>query len=241
MKRSGCITAITSLFCIVACIGGCSLAGNDFTPADPEPGESDKGILVITLHSGVLSPKTIVPPITMEIASYDIHGTGPDPLYDHFSDPINTTGLLTLSALNPGLWTITVAAKNAAGTIIGHGQTEPPVLLSAGLVTNAQIDILPLAGPGEFNLAVQWPKGAHKNVSAQASLTSMITGQDLAPVFVFTPPGNPETGTYSNSAIEAGYYLLLLRLYNTGVQFWGVAESVRIIAGQTTSQSWVLN
>ena len=241
MKRSGYIKALISLFCIVAFTVGCSMAGNDFTTPDPETAESDMSRLVITLHSGVFSAKTIAPPITMEIASYDIRGTGPDPLYDHFSDPANTTGFLTLSALNTGLWTITVAAKNAAGTIIGHGQTEPPVLLSAGLVTNAQIDILPLAGPGEFNLAVQWPKGAHKNVSAQASLTSMITGQDLAPVFVFTPPGNPETGTYSNSAIEAGYYLLLLRLYNTGVQFWGVAESVRIIAGQTTSQSWVLN
>ena len=242
MKRSGCIIAIASLFWVVAFSTGCSLTATDFTPADPKPIETDKGTLVITLFAGVRSAKTLVPPISMDVASYDIRGTGPNPVYDQFSDLGNTTGQLTLSHINPGLWTITVDAKNAAGTIIGHGQTNPPVLIEAGQTTNSQIDILPLTGTGVLNLAVQWPKGAHKKASAQCSLTSMSTGQDLAPLIVFLPSSaNPEQAVYNNSAIEAGYYLLLLRLYDAGVQFWGIAESVRIISGQTTSQTWTLN
>jgi len=241
MKRSGCIIAIASLFCVVVVITACTLAGDDFAPDDPQPVESDKGTLVITLFAGVRSAKTLMPPISMDVASYDIRGTGPNPVYDQFSDLGNTTGQLTLSHINPGLWTITVDAKNADGTIIGHVQTNPPVLIEAGQTTNSQIDILPLTGPGVLTLIAQWPRGAHKKASVQASLVSMSTGQDLAPVFEPDAAGNPAMVTYSNLAIEAGYYLLLLRLYDAGVQFWGIAESVRIISGQTTSQTWTLN
>jgi hypothetical protein len=43
---------------------------------------------------------------------------------------------------------------------------------------------------------------------------------------------------YTNKEIEAGYYLLTLRLYDSVGQFWGIAEAVRIVAGQTTQKTW---
>ena len=66
-------------------------------------------------------------------------------------------------------------------------------------------------------------------------------GADLAPVFSLIPVKDPMKTTYRNTAIGAGYYLLLLRLYDGGVQFWGMTEAVRIVAGQTTSKTWTTN
>ncbi len=111
------------------------------------------------------------------------------------------------------------------------------MVISAGQVTSAQIQIPPLSGPGALQLTVQWTKGAHSGVSAVSSLVSVSTGLDLAPVFSI-PGKTPQKATYNNPSIEAGYYLLTLQLYDNGVQFWGIAEAVRIVAGQTTSQTW---
>jgi len=216
---------------------GCRLEESK-TPV-PSPIDSDKGALVLLLRIGLLSQQTLQPPISMQIASFDIRGTGPNPLYDNFADLGNTTGQLTLKDLNPGSWAITVDARNAAGTVIGHGQTE--VLISPRLVTSAQIDIQPLSGTGALSLTVQWVKGAHNRAWADCSLTSMSTGVDLAPAFTITPRKNPIKAVYNNTAIEAGYYLLTLQLYDGGGQFWGTAEAVRIVAGQTTSQTWTTN
>lgn len=237
MARIGCMLKRASLAGIVAVVvisaGGCLLDENGL--------DSANGTLVLRLSFATLSLQTLEPPLSMEIASFDIQGTGPNPLYDHFADPANTSGLLTQEWLNPGLWTVTVDARNAAGAIIGHGQTDPPVLITAGLVTEAQINIGPLRGPGVLQLTAQWPKGAHSDVSVESALISLSSGVDLAPAFVLSPRKNPQKAAYSNSAIEGGYYLLSLRLYAAGAQFWGITEAVRIVAGQTTSQTWTTN
>jgi hypothetical protein len=237
MKRSslGVVVCVSALLAF-----GCSLPEYSATTELPTPTGGDKGTLVLALTLDSLRLQTLVPPISMQIASFDIRGIGPDPLYDHFEYLSNTTGLLTLTHLSAGSWTITVDAKNADGTLIGHGQTDPPVLISAGLVTNAQIIIAPLSDPGVLELNLQWDKKAYKKATAECSLISMSSGTDLAPAFTFTPPGNPDTASCS-LAIEAGYYLLNLRLYDNGAQFWGIAEAVRIIAGQTTIQTWTAN
>jgi hypothetical protein len=230
------VVALASVFIV-----GCGLTENGFTPVDPPPAASGKGTLVLTLNSGTLLRKTLEPPISMEIASFDIRGTGPDPVYDHFEDLGNATGQLWVNLLNPGMWTITADAKNAAGTIIGFGQSDPPVLISAGGVTNAEIGVAPLSGTGVLELIVEWTKGAHPNAAVECSLISMSTGADLAPVFSLIPTKDPMKTTYRNTLIEAGYYLLLLRLYDDEVQFWGMTEAMRIVAGQTTSQTWATN
>jgi hypothetical protein len=220
---------------------GCDLIAHDSTPTDPLLPADNKGTLVLTLEPGILLGKTLAPPISMEIASFDIRGTGPDPVYDHFESLGNTAGLLSKSSLSPGLWTITADARNATATIIGNGQTDPPVLITAGAVTNAQITVAPLRGTGVLTLTVEWTKKAHPSASVQCSLISMSTGVELALVFTLIPQGDPFKATCTQDPVDAGYYLMLVRAYDAGVQFWGVTEAVRIVAGQTTSQIWTTN
>ena len=157
----------------------------------------------------------------MEAASYWIEGTGPDPNSDTFLAPDNTTGRLQVPGLSPGFWTVTVDARNAAGTLIGHGETYLPCARQCGWVTIAQISVAALSGTGSLDLTVQWTKGAHPNASVECSLISMITGEDLAPVFSMIPSKDPMKATYQNTAIvQAGYYLLL-RGFMMGVRSFG--------------------
>jgi hypothetical protein len=230
------VIAIASILAV-----GCDLPAHGSTPTDPLPPAGNTGTLVLTVEPGILLGKTLGPPISMEIASFDIRGRGPDPFNDHFESLGNTAGFLLQSSLSPGLWTITAEARNAAATIIGNGQTDPPVLITAGAVTSAQVTVAPLSGAGVLTLTVEWTKKAHPNASVQCSLVSMSTGVELAPVFTLIPQGDPFKATCTQDPVDAGYYLLLLRAYDAGVQFWGVTEAVRIVAGQTTSQTWTTN
>ena len=234
-----------SLYSIVAFMAflSCSCSLGDRIPAldPPRQDGAEKGTLVLTFQLTALSQKTLVPPISMEISSFKIVGTGPDPLTDTFSKE-STDGHLELSGLTQGLWVITVDALNSDGTIIGHGE-DPDVLISAGQVTDVRITIAPLSGVGTLDLVVSWTKGARPKVSVESYLTSMSTGTvaNLSPDFVLELTGNPKTATYNSTPIAAGYYLLTLRLYDAGVQFWGIAEAVRIVADQTTSQTWPID
>jgi hypothetical protein len=231
------LNRVVALAAVLCC--GCSLSEQSPAPDTPRPG-GDTGALVLTFKLTSLSLQTLVPPISMQIVSFDVQGTGPDPLNDTFSDLGNTSGVLELSELSPGLWTISVDGRNTDGTIIGHGQTDPPVLVSSGQVTDAQITVAPLSGSGALDLVVNWTKKDHPGATVQCSLLSMSTGTvaDLAKDFQLEPKGNPRQAMYNTTTIAAGYYLLTLRLYDAGAQFWGIAEAVRIVAGQTTSQSW---
>jgi hypothetical protein len=251
MKRIGYITVrITPFFVVIftaILIFGCSLFNRDFTLPDPPAG--GKGILVLTFNSSLWGSKTLEPDISMVPAFYDIAGVGPDSVNDHFEKQVDLNGPnagdpLIFDALTPGEWTITVDARNATGTIIGHGETSEPVQVGPGDPTIVEIDILPLSGTGGLELTVEWTKNTHTGAVVSCSLTSMSTGVelDLALDFDLIPKDKPFKAQYSNiksnTAIEAGYYLLILQLYDGGVLFWGIAEAVRIVADQTTTASW---
>lgn len=245
MKRTGRITLQISLFCVLVAVltSGCSIFDRDFSATHRPP--STKGTLVLALNDGALKSKALVPPISMEPASFTIQGAGPDPGKDYFerlldADDPHADEPLLLKDLSPGDWTVTVQAWNEEGTLIGHGETDPAVLIEAGEITAVLIDVLPLSGTGGLSLAVQWPQGAHTHVRVESSLMSARTGEDLKPEFTLYPTAKaPIMAAYTNTAIEAGYYQLDLRLYDPDGLFWFITmESVRIVADQTTAQSW---
>ena len=236
---------LTMLLLVV--IGSCDLTEGPL----PFKGEvipaKDKGALTVNLNLGIFSAKTLAPPIAMEIGSYDIRGEGPDPAVDNFENPGNTSGTLTRNGLKPGTWTIMVDARNPNfdgdpyrnGTIIGYG--EATIQINVGIVTNAQIDITPLSGTGELYLAFQWTKGSVFEPDIVATLTPYDSGTPVVLDFAYSPLGNPEIGEHSNTAIEAGYYLLILRFLSGTDQLWGTVEAVRILAGELTSKTFSLN
>jgi hypothetical protein len=236
MPRDGYIIKRASPFRVFALTmllaAGCNLESRLPAQEPPPPDGGTTGVLVLTFKLTSSLLQTLAPDISMQIASYDIVGTGPD---SHTFSETSTNGLLKLSGLVPGYWTIAVDARNSEGTIIGHGQTAEPVLIEAGYITDVQITIAPLSGTGTLHLEVTWDAATHpEGATVQSSLLSMSSGTvtDLASNFKL----KADRASLNGFELEAGYYLLTLRLYDfeTGFQFWGIAEAVRIIAGEAT-------
>jgi len=228
-------------------LAGCEFLQQEFIYNEEILPEPDKSVLIIQLSSGIRSAKTIQPPIVMDIGSFDIYGEGPDPEVDQFQELGNTTGSTRMDDLAPGSWNIRVDARNPDvendptrnGTIIGHGETT--VEISLGFVTNAVIEITPLSGTGELHLALQWTKGSIPSPGMAATLTPYGSATSIPLTFDGHPPGNPEEFTYSNANLEAGYYTLILHLLSGDTVYWGTLEAVRIVAGEITTQTYILN
>jgi len=243
MKRTGSVRAqILLIFAagIAVSVLGCDIFHRDFSATGLPPGT---GALVLTFHSTLPRSKTLEPPISMEPVSYVIEGTGPVPATDHFQSTLIPDELdadeplvLEVEDLRWGEWTVTAEARNGDGTLIGRGETS--VYIEPAKVTVAEILVTPLSGTGGLSLSVQWSSWVHRGVTVEASLVSASTGKDLKPKFQVSSTLLTTTAAYSNPAIEAGYYLLQLRLTDRAGQSWGVAEAVRIVADQTTTQGW---
>jgi hypothetical protein len=246
MKTLSVLQVFLTMLLLVA-IGSCNLTEGPLPFEDEVIPEKDRGALTLNLNTGIFSAKTLAPPIAMEIGSYDIRGEGPDPAVDNFENPGNASGTLTRNGLKPGTWTIMVDARNPNiegdsyrnGTIIGYGETT--VLINAGAVTNAQIDITPRSGTGELSLAFQWTKGSVVDPSIAATLKPIDSDTPAVLDFAYSPAGNPEIGEHSNTAIEAGYYFLIFRFFSGTDLLWGTAEAVRILAGELTGKTFPLN
>ena len=210
---------------------GCSLTERDLSLERRDLPDKEKGSVTIVINGALPSAKTLVP--GMEIKTYDVVGNLVDG-DDNFQKTIEVGQSFSQSGLTPGVWTITVDAINEDGIIIGRGGTTAEI--TAGYITTVQIEIGPLSGNGTLDLTIQWPKKEFGTDDVVVTLTPTITPD---PVFTKKTNADLRVGTYLNSAIPAGYYFLTLQLIGDGVPVWGIAEAVRILAGETTSQIYI--
>ncbi len=223
---------------------GCNLVDRDFSLAEEDFIDPNKGSLVLVFDDSELPTKTIAPPASdMVVGRYEIRGSGP--LGDSFEDLTNTSGVLTVNGLTPGSWTLQVEAFNSGGLEIGAiggviAQTIP-FTITAALVTTFSVDIIPISGTGTLDLTITWPTGSVSNPTVAATLTPY--GITTPATITFTPGSPPiDTASYSDSARLAGYYYLMLQLIEDGSPVaWGHFEAVRVIYQQTTSRPFSLN
>lgn len=196
-------------------------SGQGINPAD----EGD-GSLVISLNNQV---KTILPDISMDIASYRVSGSGPDGavLIEQTFDA--DRGQYTLTGLASGTWTITVDGFNSSGTAIGTGTGSATVY--AGVNTPLPITLSPFTGNGSMSITATWSE-----TLTVPSVTATLTSSAGQTVAVAVTPGSGSV-VCSNASLAAGYYTLSLQLFDNGTQKGGLAESVRIVQGETTSPS----
>jgi hypothetical protein len=170
--------------------------------------------------------KTLVPGIDMTIAGFDVSGSGPGGM--QFSRSTSALSL-TIGGLAFGDWTIAVDGKNAAGTIIAHG--EAPVRVVTGATQALAISLAPISGPGTLALTVSWTAAAVGSPSLQSQL---IPSQGAPTDLAFSIP-SPGTATSATSGIPSGYYTLVVKLLDNGQLVMGAVDVVRIVKDQTTS------
>jgi hypothetical protein len=198
-----------------------------------QPSKKDTGSILISITEKVSKGKSLLPSLDMTPASYMIKGSGPAGA--SFSQAVRGASA-TISNLVAGAWSITVEAYNgdASPTLIGSGTGT--VAVTAGKTESLEITVIPLSGDGTLSLTVSWPSGVLSSPSIEASLTPTTGGS--AQSLSFTIADN--SASYSSDFI-AGYYTLSLCLKDGGVVVGGKTDSVRIIAGQTTTGSYTFS
>lgn len=209
------VRVLASLVAIVA-FTGCQ------NPINPGQG----GILTVSMNDGV--SRSILPGISMNPASYDLTGSGPNGA--GFSQAVSSGSSATISGLAFGEWTVTATAKNSDGTAIGQGSGTITVLSNASV--SLTITVRPYDGFGTLALDVSWPAAQIQTAQIQSTLTPASgSARNLS----FTVNGSAGTAGFSAGDVAAGYHTLILKLLDNGHLAIGAVEVVRIVKDQTTS------
>ncbi len=194
---------------------------------------SDTGTSNLMSMGGSYVINDILPPIDMTPVSYDIEGTGP--YGATFSLNNVTQNSAAINSLVAGAWAISVTARNTEGVAIASGSTAVAVV--ACQTAQAEVTVRPLSGTGSFVLSLSWPENTVNVPSVTGVLTSR-SGQQTP--LTITMGSDNFSASYANSSLAAGYYTLSMKISDGGNLVWGRIESVRIVAGVTTTGSIVL-
>ena len=190
------------------------------------------GMMVLHLGNSNSMSNTLLPAIDMDIASYDIKGTGPNgEIFNITSDQ----SIVEVPDLALGDWTVHINGKNADNDIIGQGSAS--TVVNVGTTSYVSIPVSPLTGAGTLNVSIAWTGADTFNPAVAATLIP-AQGAEIPLTFTITD-GN--TATYSNDAIPAGYYTITLKLMDGEVLTAGTTEVVRIVEAQTTTGSFTYN
>jgi formylglycine-generating enzyme required for sulfatase activity len=188
------------------------------------PGQG--GTLTVSMNDAV--SRSILPGISMNPASYDLTGTGPNGV--SFAQAISSGSSATMTGLAFGEWTVTATAKNSDGTAIGQGSGTVTVLSNASV--SLAITVRPYDGFGTLNLTVSWPAAQVQTAQIHSTLTPASgSAWDLS----FAVNGSAGTASYTASDVATGYHTLILKLLDNGHLAIGAVEVVRIVKDQTTS------
>ncbi len=205
---------------------GCSL-----TPAATA---TDTGSLLLTFsQSGVKAAKDFLPPVDMNIAAYDVYGTGPGGAT--FQQLGVTSATLAVSSLVTGNWSISVDARNGASQMVATGSVG--VAISGGQTASATVTVSPLLGNGTLALSISWPVG----IIVSPSITATHAAQGGAPAafpLALAVDGLSASGT--DSSCSAGYHTLSITIKDGAQEVYWLTSVARIIAGSTTTATITL-
>ncbi len=146
---------------------GCNLVDRDFSLAEDDFIDPNKGSLVLILDGGAIPTKTIAPTLSMDVTSYELIFRGPDVTVGDTSGSFTTTigsvGLYSKSNLTPGTdWRVAANAYNAdnptptlIGAIGGVEGTEDTFTIAAGETKDIVITVQPITSTtGTLDLTV---------------------------------------------------------------------------------------
>ncbi|MGB9687146.1 MAG: NHL repeat-containing protein [Rectinema subterraneum] len=180
--------------------------------------------------------KTLKPEINLDIAAYDIHGTGPNGA--QFDASNVSTASYVQAGLVPGEWAIYAEGKNTEDAVVVRSQTEI-VTLSLGETKSLSLLCVPLEGTGMLSFHLNWPADIVIQPEIEAALSAAgKETQNLA----FAINGN--NASYSSAGgIATGCYTLVVKLKDAGrgsYVVWSKVETVMIYKDKTTSADWQL-
>jgi len=226
MKRE--TITIISLIVVLALLFVFQACKNPLVPQNPVnpsvQADNVAGSLLVSFSSN--SPRTIYPAIDMEMASFDISGTGPNSASFSVKDIFGVA--YTAEKIVTGYWTIIINAKNSFGILVMTGSLDVEIVSGENVIS---IDIYPLTSDGTIDTVITWPSGILStiNTTIVSTLTSSL-GSSI-PLNFTTSDGSASC----TQNIPAGYYLWDIQLEESGqILFRKAPEVVRIVAEKIT-------
>lgn len=199
-----------------------------FGCADLSNSHSEFGSLNIYFQN--IDNRTISPEVVTAVDHYEVLGSGPSG--NTFSVGSVQTESYFSESLVPGIWSITVNAISADGSVIGTGEELVTVL--SGSISSITITVASPEGSGTLNLSLDW--------SALSVLYPEITAEledldgNITPV-IFTISGS--SATYL-ADLNSGTYTLFIQLLDGGATVWGRKTAVLIVTNETAYWSVTL-
>ena len=220
---------LTLAIVLVMLLTGCPWFGEDGGT------DAEVGKLRINIASG-RDARSILPPVTMEIADYFVEITGPGPTQNATVDIATAT--TTFSDLEPGDWTVRVEGRNADPSIIAV--SEQTVSIAAGTIETISMIVGPVPGQGSLVINLAWPDDALTSPEISATLTPESgTEQNISAGFAVDTSGAPDVAVYAGDW-DTGYYTLALTLVDGEIGVWYEVAAVRILDGATSIGEYLL-
>jgi len=198
------------------------LVGCD-TPFEP-------GSAMVSLEDADAGERSIVPDPAGEPVEYRVSGSGPSGA--SFTQKVAALPL-EVGELVAGEWAILVEALDAAGTVVLEGSAT--VAVSTEGATPVAVTLVPPAGEGSVNLALDWPAALVGDPSVVATLHR--DGFDPVELAATVADGS---ATVTGSGVASGWYRIQLRLYDGGALVAGRAELLQVRADTVTAGTVVL-
>ena len=201
-----------------------------FTGCEEKPQLATGTLRLALTSSHYSSARSLTPDVDlMEIDSYHISGTGPkEQTFSVDSDQ----QLVAIGNLTIGSWDIEAEALNAKGEVLVRGTLTTPL---SKVTSSATINLDTLVGSGLLNATVTWDP---EQVDTDVRLEATLLDQEGGTIEYNLPALNTETGVVVlEKELESGSYLLQLRLFSQEVLVSGATVAVRIINGETSTDT----
>lgn len=224
-KTLGFFVGLSLILLVVGCENTLTTSQTEEDSASTSSTSATNKLGTVDLSFSESVSRTILPSISMVIASYEVSCIGPDGAT--LTETTQSDSNITLDNLLNGVWNLTVKAKNLDDALIGSGQTTVTVLSNETI--SATVIVFPIEGTGSLELNVTWPEESLYQAEIESSL-SPVEGQ--AEELGFTIVGGEASCNLSD--IATGYHTLVVKLFDNGILTAGTVEIVRIVAGETT-------
>ena len=196
-----------------------------------QPAAAPTGSLILCFGTSGPGARTIVPSVDLEIASYDVQGSGPEGAA--FSASAVTGSSSQWDDLVAGSWAVTADGKNAEGEVVATGTANATIV--AGETAQATITVSPPEGQGSIQVDLSWPA----SVVSAPSVTASLAAED-GTLFALTTTLTSGGGSCTTGQVGSGYYYLTIQLFNGNKLVWGRTEAVRILAGAVARAAYPL-
>jgi hypothetical protein len=225
LRKNILVVVTTACLIIPMILVSCDLIDNQ---------QNRTGSLAFILSSN-MNARTLVPGISLDAATYDLEGFGPEDASFSVSN-ISETSYVRYD-LAPGEWTVIATARNSLGDAIASASATTTI--EARKTSVVTLTCAPISGTGSLLLEVSWPV----DIITEPELTAtVVSGTGI----VLNVPFTLETGTGSGilAGIPYGYHTVSIKLkekYGSEKIVWGRVEAALILSDHPTTGSWELS